>query len=99
MTLEDDVEPVCVEGIETEAAMERLRDLNHISKGQYWGHIIAERKAPALIFGIGCFLISFWNPLSVSLGVVEIAGFAYCDWRLRKEQEMAVKFLEANYRQ
>jgi len=97
MTLEEDVEPVCVEGIETEAAYERLRDLKHISKADYWAHIIAERKASAFTIAAGCFLVSLGTPFAIAFGAVEIGAGVYYDWRLARQQQQAVKWLEANY--
>ncbi|MDI6737163.1 MAG: hypothetical protein QME12_01450 [Nanoarchaeota archaeon] len=98
MALDDDIEPVCVEGIEIEVAYDRLRDLNHISRGHYWGHRIAERKSFALFIAEGCLLLSFWNPLAIMSGAVFIAAGVYYDFRLAREQRQAVRFLEENYR-
>lgn len=93
MALEDDIEPVCVEGIEAEAAIDRCRGLGCISKADYRMHW-AGRKMPGLCFAFGGFLLPVGTPLFILLGAVEIAGGVYFEWDIRKQQRDAVGFLE-----
>lgn len=100
MALDDeylDPEPVCAGGIETEAAYDRLRDMNMVSKGRYWNHIIVKRKMPAVAFAVGCLLVSFGTPFTVVLGAAEIAAAIYSDRYLIREQKGAAGQLEARY--
>lgn len=100
MALDDeylDPNPICVEGIEEECAVDRCYGLGFYSRGAYWTYRMIARKATALFSMEAGVFISDGNPWVFLLGIATIAGAAVCQHLVSKEHRWAAEFLAVRH--
>lgn len=93
MTLEDDVKPICVEGIELETAMERAHELSIYNKAEYRNYKLL-RIIPPMYAALAGFSISTMNIVGIAGGLVLIAGAILVERKnIRNIQKEAVNLI------
>lgn len=97
MTLEDDVEPVCVEGIELEVAMERAHELSIYDKKEYRNYRVL-RMVPAMYAAMAGFSISTMNMVGIASSLILLGGIVLAERKgIRKLQQEAVNLIAYDY--
>ncbi len=97
MALDDeymDPEPVCVKGIEEEAAVDRCHELGlYGGRANYWGYRAGWRKTTALFGAEAGVFLSSNSTMVVLLGIATVAAAAVADWSLNREHKKTVQLL------
>ena len=94
MTLEDDVEPVCVEGIEPELAVQRAYDAGLMAKSDCKAYSLMKFIPPAY-FALGGFFLSCFTPVTILMSAMFLGLGALAEYKgVRSVENYVVSELE-----